>query len=88
MYSIIIIIICFWGLNSWHMEVPRLGVESELELPAYATATQDPSRVFDLQHSSWQCQILNPLSEARDQTCNLMVACRIHFHCTTKGIPQ
>ena len=30
-----------------HMEVPRLGVESELQLPAYATATatatQDPS---------------------------------------------
>ena len=28
----------------WHREVPRLGVESELQLPAYttATATQDP----------------------------------------------
>ena len=28
------------------MEVPRLGVESELQLPAYttATATLDPSR--------------------------------------------
>ena len=28
------------------MEVPRLGVESELQMPAYATATptQDPSR--------------------------------------------
>ena len=25
-----------------------------------------------LQHSSWQCQILNPLSEARDWTCILM----------------
>ena len=24
----------FLGLNSWHMEVPRLGVESELQLPA------------------------------------------------------
>ena len=31
----------------WHMEVPRLRVELELQLPAYttATATQDPSRV-------------------------------------------
>ena len=50
------------------MEVPRLGVESELRLPAYATvtATQDPSRVFDLHHSSQQRQILNALSEARD----------------------
>jgi len=32
------------------MEVPRLRGESELQLPAYttATATQDPSRVCDL----------------------------------------
>ena len=31
----------FWflGLHPQHMEVPRLGVKSELELPAYATAT-------------------------------------------------
>ena len=26
-------------LHLWHMEVPRLGVESELQLPAYTTAT-------------------------------------------------
>ena len=33
------------------MEVPRLGVESELQLPAYTTVTAmwDPGRVFDLQ---------------------------------------
>ena len=52
------------------MEVPRLGVELELQLPAYttATATPDPSHVYDLHHSSWQHQNLNPLSKARDQT--------------------
>ena len=52
------------------MEVLRLGGESELEPPAYATAiaTQDLSCVCDLHHSSQQHQILNPLSEARDQT--------------------
>ena len=56
------------------MEVPRLGVKLELQLLAYttATATPDPSGVFDLPHSSWQCQIPNPLSEARDRTCILM----------------
>ena len=34
----------FLGLHSRHMEVPKLGVESELQLPAYttATATSDP----------------------------------------------
>ena len=53
------------------MEVPRLGVESELQRLAYttATATQDPSLICDLPHSSVQCWILNPLSKARDQTC-------------------
>ena len=52
------------------MEVPRLGVKSKLQLPAYttATATQDPSHTCDLHRSSQQHQILNPLSEARDQT--------------------
>jgi len=53
-----------------HMEIPRLGVESELQLPAYtiAIAMQDPSHVFDLNHSSWQCWFPDPdpLSEARD----------------------
>ena len=62
------------GPHLRHMEVPRLGVESELQLPAYTTAaaTQDWSRVCDLHHSSWQCQILNPLIEAKDRTCILM----------------
>ena len=32
----------FLGLHLWHMEVPRLRVESELELPAYTTATAMP----------------------------------------------
>ena len=45
------------------MEVPRLENKSELQLPAYTTgtATWDPSRVCNLHHSSWQCQIFNPL---------------------------
>ena len=29
----------FLGLHLWHIDVPRLGAESELQLPAYATAT-------------------------------------------------
>ena len=56
------------------MVVPRLGVESELESPAFtrATATLDPSHFFDLHHSSQEHWILNPVSKARDQTCNLL----------------
>ena len=39
-----------WGPQSQHREVPRLGVESELQLPAYATATEtgEPSCTCDL----------------------------------------
>ena len=73
-----------------HMEAPRLGVKSELQLPANtpATATQDPSHVFNLHHIPRQHQILNPLTEARDRPCNLMVPRQILFHCATMGIPQ
>ena len=31
-------VFCFLGLHPRHMEVPRLGVQLELQLPAYATA--------------------------------------------------
>ena len=50
------------------MEVPGLGIESEVQLPAYTTAIamQDLSYICDLHHSSGQDQILNPLSGARD----------------------
>ena len=58
----------FLGLHPWHMEVPRLGVQSELQLLACttATATQDLSHICDLHHSSRQHGILNPLSRAGD----------------------
>ena len=37
----------------WHMEVLRLGVESELQPLVYATAIamRDPSSICDLHHS-------------------------------------
>ena len=56
------------------MEVPGLGEELELQLQAYATATAmwDPSCICDLHHSLQQHQILNPLSEVRDQIRILM----------------
>ena len=70
------------------MEVTRLG--------------SNQSCICDLHHGSWQCQILNPLSETRDQTCNLMdtswirfswatmgtPAVRVLTHCTTLGTPS
>ena len=64
-------VLVFSGPHLQHPEVPRLGVESESQLPASttATATRDLSHIQNLHHSSWQRHILNPLNEARDPTC-------------------
>ena len=69
------------------MEVPRLGVELDLLLPAYttATATGDLSRICDLHHSSRQHWIPDPLSEARDQTHILLETSGFCYHCATMG---
>ena len=62
------------------MEVSRLGVKMELQLKPYttATATKDPSQVCNLQDSSQQPWIFNPLSEARDGACVLMDTSWVH----------
>ena len=77
----------FLGLYLRHMELPRLGVESELQPPAYitATATWNLSHVCNLHHSSWQRQILNTLSEARDWTLIVMNTSQVCYHCARTG---
>ena len=64
----------FLGLPLGHMEVPRLEVKSQPQLPVQATATvsQDLSHVCDLHHHSHQCRNLNSLRKVRDQTHVLM----------------
>ena len=46
---------CFLGPHPHHMEVPKLEVKLELQLPAYTTtiATQNLSHICDLYHTSW-----------------------------------
>ena len=73
-----------------HMKVPRLGLKSELQLPAYTTATaiQDQNHVCDLHHSSWQCQILHPLSKARDRThTSSWILVWVNYNWATMGNP-
>ena len=52
------------------MEVPGPRVKSELQPPAYATATATPdwSHICNLRHSLGQRRILNPLGKVRDRT--------------------
>ena len=79
----------FYGCTCSIWRFARLGVKLELQLLAYtiATATQDPSHICDLHHSLWQCQIINSLNQARDQTCILMYISQIHFHLATVETP-
>ena len=79
----------FLGPNLQHMEVPRLGVQSELQLPATAkaTATRNLSHNYALHQHSRQLQMPSLLREARDGSCILMDTSRIHFCCTMTGTP-
>ena len=90
------LLIYFLGPHPRYMEVPRLGVESELWLLAYTAGTQStiivkrecrfhPSHICSLNHSSRQCWILNPLSDARDRTHNFTVTSWICFCGATMG---
>ena len=71
-----------------HKEVPRLGVNSELQLPATATATPDPNHVWDLRYSSWHCCIFNPLNEARNWTGILVDTSRVYYQWVNMGTSQ
>ena len=44
LWFLLCFVFCFLGPNLLHMEVPRLGVKSELQLLATATARRDLSR--------------------------------------------
>ena len=87
--SVSFYILCLFMATPMAYEVPRLGVQSELQLTTYvrATATPDWSQVCELHHSSWQHRIPNPLIKVRDGSCNLMVPSLISFHCATTGTP-
>ena len=76
----------FLGPHPWQMEVPRLGMESELQLPA--TATQNLSPVYDLHRSSQQRWFLNTLSKTRDQTRIPMDPSQVHYQWEVMGTPM
>ena len=61
LFFVCLLLSLFLGPHPQHLEVPRLGVQSELQPLAYtrATATPDLSCICDLCHSSRQRQILN-----------------------------
>ena len=44
--DVFLFLFSFLGPHLQHMEVPRLGVELELQLPAYTTATATPKLTY------------------------------------------
>lgn len=82
---------CFLGTQPWQGEVPRLGGELELQLPAYTTAPAparpDPSCICDLRHGPRQRGTLSLPSEARDRTRTLVESSQIHLCCAPTGTP-
>ena len=84
------LLLFFLGPHPRHMKVPRLGVESELQLLACTTATAmlDLSYICNLHHSSQQSWILNPLSEIRDRTYILMDTSQVRYHWSMTGNPN
>ena len=83
----------FLGLHPQHMEFSRLGVELELQLPVYTTATAmpDPSHVCDLHHSSPQFTEWGQgsLEYCRSIQFTLIIQfCWVHYHWATTGTPK
>ena len=78
----------FLGPHLQHVDVSRLGAESELQLLAYAIAMWDLSHICNLHHSPQQCHILNPLSGARDWTPKLLDTSWVHYHWAKMRTPH
>ena len=67
----------FWGAPKAYG-----GSQARCQIRAVAAS------LCHLNHSSPQCQILNPLSEARVRTCILMDTSQILFHWAKTGTPE
>ena len=63
----------------------RIGAVAAGLRHSHSNARSEP--VCDLYHSSWQCQILNLLREARDQTFVLVDASQIPFTESWRELP-
>ena len=78
----------FLGSHLWHMEVPRLGVTSELQLPVYTPATQDPSHICDLCCSLWQCRSLTHWAKPGVEAASSWILVGFLTHWATTGTPR
>ena len=57
LFVFVYLFICFLGPHLWHMEAPRLGFKSELQLPAYTTATAHQIQVASETYTTAQSNV-------------------------------
>ena len=69
-------------MHLWYTEVPICG------LYCNHSNTGSKNCVGNLNHSSWQHQILNPLSKTRDWTRILLGTSQVHYHWVMIGTPS
>ena len=80
----------FLGPHLWHMEVPRLGVESELQLLTYTTAIAmpDPSCICELHCSLRQSGFLTHWARPGVEPASSWILVRFLTRWATVGIPM
>ena len=84
-----VVVVVFLWLPLWHMEVPRLGIKLELQLPAYTTATATRSEPhLPPIPQLMAIPILNPLSKNRDGTRILMDTSQVCYQWATMETPE
>ena len=64
----------------------RIGAAAANLHHSHSNMGSEPDR--DLHHSSWQCRILNSLSEARDGPFTLINTSQMCFCCASRGTPE
>ena len=52
LFFVVVVVVCFLEPHLWHMEVPKLGVKLELQLPAYASATAVPNPSLSMTYTT------------------------------------
>ena len=82
--------VVFFRPHPWHMEVHRLGAELVLQLLAYttATATQDPSHVCDLHHSSGNAGSLTHWVRPGIELVSSWILVKFLYYWATMGTPK
>ena len=87
LFKYLFLYFCFLRAYRHLIEIPRLGIELELQLSASTTATamRNPGCLWDLHHNSWPHGILNPQNKTGDWTHILMDISQICDCWATKG---